>query len=74
MQGELFLEHSKKFSDAALETMVGRQSHPGQGQLRTELSLIYVNEEFKGCSGAVALFQVMMENNLQDTFTETKST
>ena len=44
-----------------------------KAKLRTELSLIYENEEFKGCSGAVALFQVMMENNLQDTFTETVS-
>ena len=44
-----------------------------KAKLRTELSLINENEEFKGCSGAVALFQVMMENNLQDTFTETVS-
>jgi hypothetical protein len=73
LQGELFLEHSKKFPDAALETTMDAYPTLDKAKLRTELSLIYENEEFKGCSGAVALFQVMMENNLQDTFTETVS-
>lgn len=39
-------------------------------KLKTELSLIYNNDDFRDCSGAVALFQVLMENNLQDTFSE----
>ena len=42
-----------------------------KARLKTELSLIYQNDDFKGCSGALALF--LMENNLQDTFTETVS-
>ena len=46
LQGELFLEHSKKFPDAALETMA---------KLRTELSLMYEKEELKGCSGSSRL-------------------
>ena len=42
-----------------------------KARLQTELSLIYEHEDFKGCSGALALFQVLMENNLQDAFTKT---
>ena len=42
-----------------------------KSKLKTELSLIYKTPEFKDCSGAVALYQVLMENNLQDTFSET---
>ena len=44
-----------------------------KAKLKTELSLVYENEEFKSCSGALAFFQVFMENNLQDTFSETVS-
>ena len=44
-----------------------------KAKLRTELSLIYENDEFKACSGALTLFQFFMENNLQGTFTETVS-
>ena len=44
-----------------------------KARLKTELSLIYEHEDFKGCSGAPALFQVLMGNNLQDTFNKTVS-
>ena len=44
-----------------------------KGRLKTELSLIYDHEDFKGCSGALPLFQVLMGNNLQDAFSETVS-
>uniref|UniRef100_A0AAV2KNB2 Uncharacterized protein n=1 Tax=Knipowitschia caucasica TaxID=637954 RepID=A0AAV2KNB2_KNICA len=46
-------------------------SRLNKNKLKTELSLIYSNDEFKSCSGAVALYQLFMENNLQDTFSET---
>lgn len=42
-----------------------------QAKLHTELSLIYENSEFKGCCGALALYQLLMRYNLQDTFSET---
>ncbi|KAL3046778.1 hypothetical protein OYC64_021081 [Pagothenia borchgrevinki] len=44
-----------------------------KAKLKTELSLIYDNSEFKACSGAVSLYQFFMENNLQSTFTGTVS-
>ena len=42
-----------------------------KSKLKTELSIIYSNDEFKNCSGAVALYQLFMKNNLHDTFSET---
>uniref|UniRef100_A0AAV2JYJ7 Uncharacterized protein n=1 Tax=Knipowitschia caucasica TaxID=637954 RepID=A0AAV2JYJ7_KNICA len=43
-------------------------------KLKTELSLIYSKAEFRACCGAVDLFQLFMENNLQDVFSETIQT
>ncbi|KAK5599348.1 hypothetical protein CRENBAI_022248 [Crenichthys baileyi] len=40
-------------------------------KLKAELALICTTEWFRRCSGAVALYQVFMGNNLQDTFSET---
>ena len=40
-------------------------------KLKTELSLIYSKVEFRACCGAVDLFQLFMENNLEDVFSET---
>lgn len=73
LQGDLFPQHSVKFLDSALETTVEADPTLDKAKLKTDLSLVYENEEFKACSGALALFQVFMENNLQDTFSETVS-
>jgi len=40
-------------------------------KLKTELSLIYSKDEFSACRGAVDLFQLFMENNLEEVFSET---
>lgn len=73
LQGDLFQQHSRKFPDSALQTTVEAYPSLDKARLKTELSLIYENEEFQSCRGALALYQVLMENNLQDTFTETVS-
>lgn len=73
LQGDLFPQHHKTFPDSALDTTVEAYPSLDKARLKTELSLIYSNEEFQSCCGALALFQVLMENNLQDTFTETVS-
>ncbi|XP_078146193.1 uncharacterized protein LOC144542787 [Centroberyx gerrardi] len=73
LQGDLFPEHTVKFPDSALETTVEAYPMLNKAKLKTELSLIYENDEFKACSGALTLFQFFMENNLQGTFTETVS-
>ena len=41
-------------------------------KLRTELSLFYDKDESKSCCGAVDLFQLFVDNNLSDVFSETK--
>ena len=73
LHGELFPQHSVKLPDTALETTVEAYPMLNKAKLKTELSLIYENSEFKACSGAVPLYQFFMENNLQSTFTETVS-
>lgn len=73
LQGDLFQQHRRKFPDRALETTVEAYPSLDKARLKTELSLIYDNEEFQNCSGALALYQVLMANNLQDTFAETVS-
>ncbi|MED6252325.1 hypothetical protein ATANTOWER_010180 [Ataeniobius toweri] len=72
LQGDLFSQHNKKFPDSALDTTVEANPSPDKARLKTELSLIYSNKEFQSCSGGLALFQVLMEINFQDTFTETR--
>ncbi|XP_064180996.1 zinc finger MYM-type protein 1-like isoform X1 [Anguilla rostrata] len=73
LQGDLFPAHTVKFPDSALETAVEAYPMLNKAKLKTELSLIYENDEFKACSGALTLFQFFMENNLQGSFTETVS-
>ncbi|KAG1924938.1 zinc finger MYM-type protein [Pimephales promelas] len=73
LQGDLFPQHSRKFPDSALQTTVDAYPMLDKARLKTQLTLIYENEDFQGCSGALALFQVLMEYNLQDAFTETVS-
>ncbi|CAM4638184.1 unnamed protein product [Leuciscus chuanchicus] len=73
LHGELFPQHCVKFPDTALETTVEAYPMLNKAKLKTELSLIYENDEFNACSGAVPLYQFFMENNLQSTFTETVS-
>lgn len=72
-RGDLFQQHRRKFLDSALEASVEAYPSLDKDRLETELSLIHDNEEFHSCSGALALYQVLMENNLQDTFIETVS-
>nr|XP_054598746.1 zinc finger MYM-type protein 1-like [Nothobranchius furzeri] len=71
LQSDLFVQHTAQFPDAALATTVEAYPMLNKAKLRTELSLIYENHEFRACSGALTLFQFFMENNLQSTFTET---
>uniref|UniRef100_A0A1A7WQQ2 Si:ch211-240b21.2 n=2 Tax=Iconisemion striatum TaxID=60296 RepID=A0A1A7WQQ2_9TELE len=73
VQASLFQTHSRMSPDSALDTALEAYPFLDKAKLKTELSLIYENEEFHSCKGAVALFRVLMENNLQDIFTETVS-
>ena len=71
LQGDKFQQYNKQFPEAALNTTMEAYPLLNKNKLKTELSLIYSTDEFKNCSGAVALYQLFMGNNLQDTFSET---
>ncbi|KAA8582360.1 hypothetical protein FQN60_009100 [Etheostoma spectabile] len=55
----------------ALNATVNAHPTLNKAKLKTELSLIYENPELKGCCGALALYQVLMSSNLQETFSKT---
>ncbi|XP_068431873.1 zinc finger MYM-type protein 1-like [Clinocottus analis] len=71
LHGELFPQHSAAFPESVLEATVEAYPMLNQAKLKTELSLIYENGEFRGCRGAVPLYQFFMENNLLSTLSET---
>uniref|UniRef100_H3B3J6 DUF4371 domain-containing protein n=1 Tax=Latimeria chalumnae TaxID=7897 RepID=H3B3J6_LATCH len=71
LQSDLFERHNQCFPLQTLtDTM---QAYPmlNKGRLHTELSVIYGKPEFCGASGAMALFRLFLQNNLQDIFSET---
>ncbi|KAM3858515.1 zinc finger MYM-type protein 1-like [Diretmus argenteus] len=71
LQGDKFQQYVSQFPEAVLNTTMEAYPLLNKNKLKTELSLIYSNDAFKNCSGAVALYQLFMGNNLQDTFSET---
>lgn len=71
LQADMFERYCHSFPDEALNATVNAYPMLNKAKLKTELSLIYENPEFKGCCGALALYQVLMSYNLQETFSET---
>ena len=69
----MFDRYCDSFPADALNATVKAYPTLNKAKLQTELSLIYENPEFKACCGALALYQVIMSYNLQDTFSETVS-
>ncbi|XP_046727359.1 uncharacterized protein LOC124399984 [Silurus meridionalis] len=55
LHGELFPQHSVTFPEFELETTVEAYPMLNKAKLKTELSLIYENPEFRVSSGAVPL-------------------
>ncbi|XP_074537968.1 uncharacterized protein LOC141799561 [Halichoeres trimaculatus] len=71
LQADRFQQYHSQFPEAALNTTMEAYPLLNKNKLKTELALIYSNDQFRSCSGAVALYQLFMRNNLQDTFSET---
>ncbi|XP_038157042.1 zinc finger MYM-type protein 1-like [Cyprinodon tularosa] len=71
LHADRFLEYHRQFPDAALNTIIEAYPLLNKNKLKTELALIYSNAGFRRCSGAVALYQFFMRNDLQDIFSET---
>uniref|UniRef100_A0AAV2JWF3 DUF4371 domain-containing protein n=1 Tax=Knipowitschia caucasica TaxID=637954 RepID=A0AAV2JWF3_KNICA len=68
LQGDRFEEHHGSFPEEVLQSTLKAYPMLNGSKLKTELSLIYSKAEFRACCGAVDLFQLFMENNLQDVF------
>ncbi|CAL9695953.1 unnamed protein product [Knipowitschia caucasica] len=71
LQGDKFEEHHGSFPEEVLQSTLKAYPMLNGSKLKTELSLIYSKAEFRACCGAVDLFQLFMENNLKDVFSET---
>ncbi|XP_070822084.1 zinc finger MYM-type protein 1-like [Chaetodon trifascialis] len=71
LKAEMFEQHCHTFPVEALNATVRAYPMLNKAKLRTELSLIYENPEFRSCCGALALYQVLQRYNLQETFSET---
>ncbi|KAK5612793.1 hypothetical protein CRENBAI_006855, partial [Crenichthys baileyi] len=57
-------------SDSSSTTSLNMESYPvlNKIKLKTQLALIYSTDEFRSCSGAVAMYQGFMGDNPQVTF------
>ncbi|KAI9520609.1 hypothetical protein NQZ68_015148 [Dissostichus eleginoides] len=71
LQGDSFEEYNMASPEDALRNNLKAYPMLNGSKLKTELSLIYSKEEFKACLGAMDLFQLFMENNLEEVFSET---
>ncbi|KAJ8375276.1 hypothetical protein SKAU_G00058560 [Synaphobranchus kaupii] len=71
LQGDRYAQYSTAFPEDALRSTLKAYPMLNGSKLKTELSLIYSKDEFKACCGAVDLFQLFMENNVAEVFSET---
>ena len=71
LQGDRYAQYITAFPEDALRNTLKAYPMLNGSKLKTELSLIYSKDEFKACSGAVDLFQLFMENNVAEVFSET---
>jgi len=71
LQADRFEQYKSAFPNEVLRTTVGAYTMLNGNKLKTELSLIYSKDEFQACRGAVDLFQLFMENDLEEVFSET---
>ena len=71
LHGDKFQQYKSQFPETVLNTTMEEYPLLNKNKLKTELSHIYSNHEFKNCSGAVALYKLVTESNLQETFSET---
>ncbi|XP_061587233.1 uncharacterized protein LOC133452053 [Cololabis saira] len=69
--GDRFEQYSIEFPEKTLSSTLKAYPVFNVSKLKTELGLLYSKDEFKACPGAVDLFQMFMENNLEKVFSET---
>ena len=69
--GDRFEQYKAGFPEDALSNTLKAYPMLNGSKLKTELGLLYSKDEFQACRGAVDLFQLFMENNLGEVFSET---
>ncbi|XP_048085448.1 zinc finger MYM-type protein 1-like [Alosa alosa] len=71
LQADKFPFYKTTFPEDALNSTLRAYPMLNGNKLKAELSVIYSKEEFIACCGAVDLFQLFMENFLEEVFSET---
>jgi hypothetical protein len=69
---EKFSEYNIDFPERELTTAVAAYSMLDKQRLKTELSVIYMREEYKSITGATSLLNFLISNNLEDALREVK--
>lgn len=67
---EKFSQYRSKFPEENLKTVCQTYSFLNLKQLRFELSTIYSTDEFSSFSGVVSLYNFIVQNNIESTFSE----
>ena len=68
---ENFLHFTKNFPLAYLESTIESYPFLNKASLQTELKIIYDRPDFRSMSGALVFLKFIIENSLQDVFTQT---
>jgi hypothetical protein len=69
---EKFSEYNMDFPERELTTAVAAYSMLDKQRLKTELSVIYMREEYKSITGATSLLNFLISNSLEDALREVK--
>ena len=68
---EKFQEYEQHFPVKLLEDTVNVYTMLEKNHLQTELEIIYRRPDFRNMGGSISLLQFVIENNLQNVFSET---
>lgn len=68
-----YASYSKKFPEAILTSVIEAYPFLNENKLRTELGTVYSRHDFHSFEGAVSLLKFIIDNNLEDVYSETSS-
>ncbi|GBM86086.1 hypothetical protein AVEN_269261-1 [Araneus ventricosus] len=71
LEAPKFQEYEKKFPTQILDQTTDVFSMSQKDSLKTDLGVIYRRSDFRNMTSAISLLQVIIEDNLQTTFSET---
>ncbi|XP_077437360.1 zinc finger MYM-type protein 1-like [Vanacampus margaritifer] len=71
LQAERYQRYRLHFPEAALTSTVEAYPQLDGSKLKAELALIYEHDEYESCQSAVALYRLLVSNDLHDVLSET---